>query len=150
MNFFEFAASLAGVGLSKRTEFSTPASNLRETKSIFKPSDLSDDISISQKEISKGAKYKTPNQDLLFLYSEKSETNEKISFGEFQIIDFDHPVPNLMIDLIKYLSGYSMYQDPIYVPIVPTIDIDEDQIALVRRQIGDDLFNDLQIGFHKL
>lgn len=150
MNFFEFAASLAGVGLSKRTEFSTPASNLRETKSIFKPSDLSDDISISQKEISKGAKYKAPNQDLLFLYSEKSETNEKISFGEFQIIDFDHPVPNLMIDFIKYLSGYSMYQDPIYVPIVPTIDIDEDQIALVRRQIGDDLFNDLQIGFHKL
>ena len=121
------------MNMTKRGDFISPKSNIGDTSRSFKHMEKKDDISNTLKDFSKPSKGKNISQDLLFAYSERNETNSKISLIEFQSIIFDHTIPFLMVDLIKYLTDYEMFKEAEYVTTIPALDIYDEETTIIRK-----------------
>ena len=88
--------------------------------------------------------------EMIYAYSEKDQTIEKISIEEFNLISFIFPIPNLMVDMIKYLTDYDIYKRKARVLKTPNFESFDIELAKHRRQLGPDNYKIIVDGFLKL
>lgn len=88
--------------------------------------------------------------DLIYAFSEKDKLTEKLTLNEFHRVNFSHPIPNLMIDFIKYCTGYEMYKArprPMKTPNFESLDM---ELTKLKKQLGKANYTTLVEGFLRL
>lgn len=120
-----------------------PGHNFSTRKESIKSSLQDEQVPMHQSSQSK----KRSQFDVLYAYSEKDKTIEKLNFDEFLNISFTHPVPCLMIDFVKYLTGYDMYKVNLRVMNTPNFDNLEYELSKLKTAYGKSTYQDLVNGF---
>jgi len=75
---------------------------------------------------------------------------EKLTFDEFKNIPFKHPIPNLAIDFVKYLTDYDMFKPEVKIPKTPNFESLDNELNDLRNSIGESGYQVLFSGFTKL
>jgi hypothetical protein len=97
------------------------------------------------------SRHRKKNQfDLVYAFAEKDKTIEKISLSEFFCIGFTHPIPNLMIDVVKYLTGYDMFKVKPRIMKTPSFDHYDGELIKLKSEIGLINYHCLVAGFQKV
>lgn len=96
-------------------------------------------------------RFKKRNQfELVYAYSEKDKTVEKITLEEFKLITFEHPIPNLMTDIIKHLTGHEVFKSKVRIMKTPNFESLDVELSTLKEQIGITNYQDLVNGFLSL
>ena len=111
--------------------------HLKENKSNVNKQEEKDKLNSTFGERFNDSKLKKYSQfEMIYAYSEKDQTIERISLEEFNSISFIFPIPNLMVDLIKYLTDYDIYKRKTRILKTPNFESFDLELSKYKRQLG--------------
>lgn len=121
----------------------------RKTSNVSKSDH--DKMNSTQNESFYSSKSKKSNYfEMIYAYTEKDKTVEKLNLEEFNSISFCLPVPNIVVDFIKYCTGFELYPKKARVMITPNFEHMDVEINMFKKQLGSKNFNTLLEGFLRL